>query len=79
MERICLEWNINCKNDAKNNHRDEHELRSAHFELENGKFESVHECEDCDYSYIEINDVPNIIQWELSEITYEEIKKGINK
>ena len=67
MKRICLEWNINCGNDAKNDYEDEHEVRSEHFILYNGKYKSVHECETCDYEYTEINDSPSIVQWELLE------------
>ena len=67
MKRICLEWNINCGKDAKNDYKGDHELRSEHFKLDNGKYKSVHECENCDYNYTEINDVPNIIQGELAE------------
>ena len=73
MERICLEWNINCGNDAKNDYKDDHEVRCEHYKLDNGKYRSVYECEYCDYKHTEIVDVPDIIQWELSAIPYEEI------
>ena len=54
--KIHLEWNCNCKND------DFHEVRCEHFKLNNGKYKSVYECEECDYYYTEITDKPTIIQ-----------------
>ena len=58
---IHLEWNINCDNDAKNDYKDEHEVRCEHFKLNNGKYKAVYECESCDYKHTEITNHLNII------------------
>ena len=67
MKTVCLEWNINCGNDANNDYKDEHEVRCEHFILDNGKYKAIYQCEDCDYENTEITDDVNVIDWD--EIT----------
>ena len=49
MEKVCIEWNINCGNDAKNDYRGDHEVRTDHYKLDNGMYQAVYVCEFCDY------------------------------
>jgi len=61
MRRVCLEWNVICGNDAKNDYKDYHEVRCEHFKLDNGKYKAVYECEYCDYEHTKITDHLNVI------------------
>ena len=77
MEKVHLEWNINCGNDAKNDYKDDHEVRCEHFKLDNGKYRSVYECEICDYYKTETTDGLNVINWdEITEDQWEIIKEN---
>ena len=67
MKSICLEWNINCGNDAKNDYKDDHEVRCEHFILTDGKYKAIYECEVCDYKHTETTTDLNVINWD--EIT----------
>ena len=72
MKKVCLEWNINCDNDSKNGYKDDHEVRTDHYKLDNGKYKAVYDCEFCDYFATEITDELNVINWD--EITEDQWK-----
>ena len=50
MKSIHLEWNINCKNDAKNDYKDEHEVRCEIFKKSKNKYIEIQQCEYCNYT-----------------------------
>ena len=61
MKRVHLEWNINCGNDAKNDYKDDHEVRCEHYKISDNEFVEFRECEVCDYRHTETSKYLNAI------------------
>ena len=61
MKRVHLEWNINCGNDAKNDYKDDHEVRCEYYKINDNEFVVFKECEVCDYRNTETSKYLNVV------------------